>query len=124
MKKIAALLSLAFFAVKPAEAGTLADWGNFLLEDIKDIRCQHNYDVYVPFYAWHNRLAYDQEHIDKYNENAFLTPMMNRLGQEYTPWDLRIQILIWKLISATPVNGTGLPAMKISGGPASVTPWD
>ena len=49
MKKIALLLSLAFLAVKPAEAGTLADWGNFLLEDIKDIRCQHNYDVFVPF---------------------------------------------------------------------------
>ena len=81
MKKIALLLSLAFLAVKPAEAGTLADWGNFLLEDIKDIRCQHNYDVYVPFYAWHNRLAYDQEHIDKYTY-----PYQERLSRYHQTW--------------------------------------
>ncbi len=29
------------------------------------------YDLYVPLYAWHNRLAYDQEHIDRYNENPW-----------------------------------------------------
>lgn len=29
-----------------------------------------NYDVYVPFYAWHNRFTYDDEHIAKYNEKA------------------------------------------------------
>ena len=29
------------------------------------------YDAYVPLYAWHNRLAYDQKHIDKYNENPW-----------------------------------------------------
>lgn len=29
------------------------------------------YDLYVPFYAWHNRLAYDDEHIEKYNEEAW-----------------------------------------------------
>lgn len=29
------------------------------------------YDLYVPFYAWHNRLAYDNEHIEKYNEEAW-----------------------------------------------------
>ena len=28
------------------------------------------YDLYVPTYAWHNRLMYDQEHIDRYNEWA------------------------------------------------------
>ena len=29
------------------------------------------YDLYIPFYAWHNRLTYDDEHIDKYNEEAW-----------------------------------------------------
>ena len=29
------------------------------------------YDLYVPLYAWHNRLTYDQEHIDRYNENPW-----------------------------------------------------
>lgn len=71
MKKTGLLLALLLLSVKPAAAGTLAEWEKFFAEDIKDIRCQHNYDVYLPFYAWHNRLAYDQEHIDKYNENAW-----------------------------------------------------
>lgn len=30
-----------------------------------------SYDLYIPFYAWHNRLAYDNEHIKKYNEEAW-----------------------------------------------------
>lgn len=30
-----------------------------------------SYDLYIPFYAWHNRLAYDSEHIKKYNEEAW-----------------------------------------------------
>ena len=31
----------------------------------------YQYDFYVPLYAWHNRLTYDDEHIDKYNENPW-----------------------------------------------------
>ena len=71
MKKTGLLALLLLLSAKPAAAGTLADWGNFLVDDINSIRCIHNYDVYLPFYAWHNRLTYDQEHIDKYNENAW-----------------------------------------------------
>ncbi len=29
------------------------------------------YDIYIPLYAWHNRLTYDKKHIDKYNENPW-----------------------------------------------------
>jgi len=29
------------------------------------------YDLYVPLHTWHNRLAYDREHIDKYNEDPW-----------------------------------------------------
>lgn len=29
------------------------------------------YDFYAPLYAWHNRLTYDQKHIDRYNENPW-----------------------------------------------------
>ncbi len=29
------------------------------------------YDLYLPLYTWHNRLAYDQSHIDRYNENPW-----------------------------------------------------
>ena len=54
-----------------AEAGWWADSYNFLKSDIVDIWNQHNYDLYVPFYAWHNRLTYDREHIDRYNEHPW-----------------------------------------------------
>lgn len=30
-----------------------------------------NRDFYLPLYTWHNRLTYDQEKIDKYNENPW-----------------------------------------------------
>ena len=39
----------------------------------------YQYDFYVPLYTWHNRLTYDNEHIDKYNEN----PWGAGLGKTY-----------------------------------------
>lgn len=30
-----------------------------------------NHDFYLPLYAWHNRLTYDREKIDNYNENPW-----------------------------------------------------
>lgn len=54
-----------------AKAGILADWTNFIIDDSKEIWREHDYDLYVPFYAWHNRLTYDREHIKKYNENPW-----------------------------------------------------
>jgi len=73
MKKLLLMFFCLFgsSAVNCARAGILSDWGNFLINDVQDMRCHHNYDVYVPFYAWHNRLTYDDEHIEKYNENAW-----------------------------------------------------
>lgn len=54
-----------------AEAGWWSDSYNFLKNDVKEIWNQHDYDLYVPFYAWHNRLAYDREHLDRYNEHPW-----------------------------------------------------
>ena len=74
MKKNAILLFLNLFWLMPASASwqdKLSEWTDFVVEDIKDIRCGHRYDVYVPFYAWHNRLTYDREHLDRYNENPW-----------------------------------------------------
>ena len=52
-----------------AEAGIISEWTNFIVDDVKDIyNNEHDYDLYVPFYAWHNRLTYDNKHIKKYNE--------------------------------------------------------
>lgn len=30
-----------------------------------------NYNIFIPTYAWHNRLTYDKKKIDKYNENPW-----------------------------------------------------
>ncbi len=54
-----------------AEAGSIEDWGKQTWEEAKAVWRSDHYDAYIPFYAWHNRLAYDDEHIAKYNENAF-----------------------------------------------------
>ena len=75
MKKIAILIVLSLFFWRNALAASwtekLGTWTDFVVEDIKDIRCMHRYDVYVPFHAWHNRLFYDREHLNKYNEHAW-----------------------------------------------------
>ena len=52
-----------------------------LKQNIKDIWHCGDPSVYVPAYAWHNRLTYDQEHIDKYNEN---------------PWGFGVGKYIWE----------------------------
>lgn len=54
-----------------AKAGVLAELTDFIINDSKEIWHEHDYDLYVPFYAWHNRLTYDREHINKYNENPW-----------------------------------------------------
>ena len=71
LKKILCLITMYCCFSGMAQAGLWADWTNFIIEDIKDIRCHHTYDIYAPLYAWHNRLTYDKKHIDKYNENPW-----------------------------------------------------
>lgn len=50
-----------------------------LQKDVAKVWDSEEYDMYIPLYAWHNRLAYDQKHIDKYNEN----PWGFGLGKSY-----------------------------------------
>lgn len=70
MTFLAALLSC--LVITNAKAGIIGDWTDFLVGDVKDIwNNEHDYDLYVPFYAWHNRLTYDKKHIKKYNENPW-----------------------------------------------------
>src|SRR5574344_356587 len=64
-------LLISIFTFSNAKAGIFEKWGDELSRDIGLIKCDHNYDVYIPAYAWHNRLTYDSEHIDKYNENPW-----------------------------------------------------
>ena len=75
MKKFLFALLGVFLLAEKCFAGSFSDslskYGDFLYKDISMILCEHDYDIYVPLYAWHNRLTYDREHIDKYNEEPW-----------------------------------------------------
>ena len=71
MRKTAFLWTvLLCFLAGSVQAFELKEWGRQTWEDAKYVWRSDHYDAYVPFYAWHNRLAYDDEHISKYNEAA------------------------------------------------------
>lgn len=44
-------------------------------------------DIYVPVLTWHNRLTYDQEHIDKYNEKPWGIGVGVSKYDEYGNWN-------------------------------------
>lgn len=56
-----------------------AEYWQDLRNDVAKVWNSEEYDMYIPLYAWHNRLAYDQKHIEKYNEN----PWGFGLGKSY-----------------------------------------
>ena len=76
MKKIFLFSFLDCMAFLPpkAQAGicdTLGDWYCTIRGNVIETWNDHSYDLYVPLYAWHNRLTYDREHLDKYNEEPW-----------------------------------------------------
>lgn len=62
------LLVLVSFS---AQAWSFREYFDELKQNIKETWDCGRPSVYVPVYAWHNRLTYDQKHIDKYNENPW-----------------------------------------------------
>lgn len=46
-------------------------WQEKFKYNFKETWNSNTYDLYIPLYAWHNRLTYDDEHLDKYNENPW-----------------------------------------------------
>ena len=71
MKKIFLFVVACYMLVGNAYAASFEEWKDSFVKDVKTVWNSDSYDMYVPLYAWHNRLAYDDEHIAKYNENAF-----------------------------------------------------
>lgn len=77
MKHIYKLMIFSFLLAMPlkAKAGiceTLGDWYCTIRYNVIETWNDHSsYDLFVPLYAWHNRLTYDREHIKKYNENPW-----------------------------------------------------
>lgn len=73
IKKVVVLGLLVFlwpFTIKASETDgmSLMDKTRYNLAETLH---SGKYDLYIPLYAWHNRLTYDDEHIDKYNENPW-----------------------------------------------------
>ncbi|MDF7658715.1 lipid IV(A) palmitoyltransferase PagP [Erwiniaceae bacterium L1_54_6] len=71
MRRILVALHLALmFCVSSAHAeGVISEGWNWLTNDVSQTWEQpQNYDLYLPFIAWHARFAYDKEKTDNYNE--------------------------------------------------------
>ena len=54
-----------------AKASVIKDFFSQIWDDSKyALNCGNN-DLYIPVLTWHNRLFYDDEHIDRYNEEPW-----------------------------------------------------
>ncbi|MDR1694270.1 MAG: lipid IV(A) palmitoyltransferase PagP [Lactobacillaceae bacterium] len=65
---------LLIFSSSNADAGdySLSSlWGKFKHNTSETWKNPDGYDVFVPFTMWHNRLTYDKEHLEKYNEEPW-----------------------------------------------------
>ncbi len=77
---IRALILATVLLLSPLQA-----WAGFeeywqgLKRDVAETWASNEYDAYIPVYAWHNRLTYDKNHVEKYNEN----PWGFGLGKSY-----------------------------------------
>ncbi len=73
LKNFFAIVLLLLFLPLMACAGETEgmDWKEKIKYNLTQTWHSRQYDLYVPLYAWHNRLTYDDEHIEKYNENPW-----------------------------------------------------
>ena len=72
MKKIFyTFVFMLFSCVASASETEGMNWKEKIKYNFAQTWASDAYDLYVPLYDWHNRLAYDDEHIDKYNENPW-----------------------------------------------------
>lgn len=71
--KMKKYLFLALFVclLPDVAAAGMREYFQQVQRDVKETWKSDEYDLFVPVYAWHNRLTYDQKHIDKYNENPW-----------------------------------------------------
>lgn len=57
--------------VQKARAGVIEDYFSGLKQDVRQTYDEGTWNVMLPLRVWHNRLTYDDEHIDKYNEEPW-----------------------------------------------------
>ena len=65
--KMKKYLFLALFVclLPDVAAAGMREYFQQVQRDVKETWKSDEYDLFVPVYAWHNRLTYDQKHIDK-----------------------------------------------------------
>lgn len=99
-------------------------WGTFK-RNVTNVWQSDQYDLYVPFWTWHNRLTYDKEKTDTYNEKPWgagsANPTMMRIttGIACTPWHLRIHTINGNLSSVTDSRRCGCRRGRMASKPVS-----
>lgn len=68
--KILLILAATLFSFS-AQAGVVGDFFSKAYDNSKQALFEGDYDLYVPIITWHNRLFYDDEHIERYNEEPW-----------------------------------------------------
>ena len=73
MKTLKTLLYASVFILlsNNSYAFNWGSWYNKLKENVSYAWKCGRLDTYLPFYEWHNRLAYTKKHVRKYNEEAW-----------------------------------------------------
>ena len=90
-------------------------WGTFK-RNVTNVWQSDQYDLYVPFWTWHNRLTYDKEKTDKYNEK----PWGAGFGKSY--WHLRIHTINGSRLSVTGSRRCGCRTGRTVSKPVSALP--
>lgn len=70
MKKFFTIL-LALFLLPLTARADLHDYFDKVQKDVAETWKSQTYDIYIPVNTWHNRLFYDKEHLEDYNEEPW-----------------------------------------------------
>lgn len=65
------LLTALWGAPATASETESMNWKEKIFYNLSTTWHADTYELFMPLYAWHNRLAYDREHIKRYNENPW-----------------------------------------------------
>lgn len=102
-------------------------WGTFK-RNVTNVWQSDQYDLYVPFWTWHNRLTYDKEKLINTMKSRGVpgsaSPTMMRImtGTACTPWHLRIHTINGSRLSVTDSRRCGCRTGRMVSKPVSALP--
>ena len=71
LNRISAAVFFMVMMTSQANAGVIGDYVEDLKQDVAQTYHEGRVSAMIPLNAWHNRLTYDKEHLDKYNEDPW-----------------------------------------------------